>query len=189
VRRILILALAVAALAAAAGCGGGGGGSSNTVTPEAWSASVCGAVSGWVEDLQADSAAFGDTVSDASSISDVRDQMVEFIDGTIERTDEMLNEVEAAGQPDVEDGGDIADLFQEQLTKFKTALEEARATAEDLPDDQAGFAQGAQEIGATMTSVGTEIGQGFEAVQDKYHSEELRAAFEAEPACGALGNR
>jgi hypothetical protein len=189
VRRIVSIALVTGALAATAGCGGGdggGGGSGNTVSPEAWSAAVCSAVGGWATDLQTASESLSGAMSGATSVADVRERFVTFLETAIARSDQMLSEAEAAGQPDVEDGGEIADFLLDELRSFKTALEDARDQAEDLPDDPAGFTQGAQEIGASLEQVGEDAAKGFDELDDKYQSAELQQAFEDEPACQEL---
>ncbi len=181
--KILAVAVATAALAVAAGCGGG---SSNAVDPPVWSSGVCKAAGAWVTDIQAQAETLGDSLTSSTTIPEVRDKLVQFLDDAIARTDEMLDEVEAAGEPDVDDGGEIADFLLDELTSFKTALEEARTKAEALPDDPTAFTAGTTEIGASLEKVGSEAGQGIEDLQKKYTSPELTKAFDEDPDCQAL---
>jgi hypothetical protein len=187
VRRFLLIAFAAGALAAAAGCGGGGSGASGkSVSAESWAASVCAAVGGWSTDLQNEADSLSGSMDNATSVAEVRDTFVQFLENSVTRSDQMIDEAEAAGTPDVDQGGAIADDLIAELEKFRTALEDALAKAKDLPDDPAGFSQGAQEIGATMEQVGSDAESGIDAIQDKYDSEELTAAFDDAPACQEL---
>jgi hypothetical protein len=184
VTKLVAAALATAALAVAAGCGGGG--SSASASPETWASDVCSAASSWMTDLQTQSESLEGTMEEASSIEDVRDRLVEFVDGAIERTDEMLSEIEAAGSPDVENGEQLAEDFREVLANFSTALDEVRTTAEGLSDDPAQFAEGVQQIAATMAEVGGDIQEGMDDLREQAGSDELNEAFDSETSCQEL---
>jgi len=186
--KTLAFALATAALAVASGCGGGGDSSGSAASPETWAADICGAASTWMNDIGAQSESLDDTMSGAASIEDVRDRLVAFVDDAIERTDQMLSEIDDAGSPDVDNGEQLADDFLEVLAGFKTALEEVRTTAAGLSDDPAQFAEGAQQIATAMAAAGSEIQTGLNELQQSAGSDDLDAAFDDEPACQELGN-
>ncbi len=185
--RALALVLATAALAVASGCGGDSASSGSAASPEAWAADVCSAASTWMDDIGTQSESLEDTMSGAASIEDVRERLVAFVDDAIERTDQMLSEIEDAGSPDIDDGEQLADDFLEVLSGFNTALEEVRTTAEGLSDDPAQFVEGAQQIATAMEAAGSEIQTGLNDLQQSADSDDLDAAFDDEPACQELG--
>jgi hypothetical protein len=182
VRTFIALVVAVLALTAS-GCGGGDEAASGA-SPEEWSADVCGALESWQSDLETRSNELRDAASGATSVDEGRDLIVDFLDETIARTDQMLNEVEAAGTPAVEDGETIARDFRAQLAKIKPIFEDAREKAAALPDDPQAFAEGAQEIGTAMSTAGDQVGAEFES--EKFDSADLDKAFNDEPACQQL---
>jgi hypothetical protein len=178
-----------AVLAVASGCGGGDGGSSGSAaSPETWAADICGAASTWKDDLGTQNESLQDTMSGASSIGEVRDRLVAFVDDAIERTDQMLSEIEDAGHPDIENGDQLAEDFLAVLSRFKTALTEARTTAAGLSDDPTQFAEGAQQIATAMAAAGEEIQTGLNELQQSADSGDLDSAFKDEPACQELGS-
>jgi hypothetical protein len=188
VRTIVLTALLVGVLAGAAGCGGGSGGSAGGQSPEAWSTEMCTAVGDWVDELQTRSEALGESTTGATGIDDVRTAFVEFLDDAEARTGEMLDEVEAAGHPDVENGEEIADSLLSELQPMQETLQEARDKAEELPDDPTAFAQGAQEIGESMQQVSETASTGIDEIDEKYSSSELEQAMNDEPACQGIGS-
>jgi hypothetical protein len=181
----IYIALIVAALALGASACGGGDEAASGASPQEWSADVCGALQSWRSDLETKTNDLQSTAAGATSVAEGRDLIVDFLDETITRTDQMLNEVEAAGSPDVDDGETIARDFRTQLAKIKPIFEDAREKAADLPDDPQGFAEGAQEIGTAMSTAGEQVGAEFES-SDKFDSPELEKAFNDEPACQQL---
>jgi hypothetical protein len=183
-RLLTALIAAALALTVVTACGGGEEAASGA-SPEEWTADVCGAISGWKADLEQRANELQDTAAGASSISEGRDLIVDFLDTTITRTDQMLNEVEAAGNPAVDDGETIARDFRAELAKIKPIFEDAREKAAALPDDPQGFAEGAQEIGTAMADAGDQVGAEFES-SDKFNSPELEQAFNDDPACQQL---
>jgi hypothetical protein len=98
----------------------------------------------------------------------------------------MLQKVEAAGAPAVDDGEAIARDLREELAKIKPVFEGARESAEALPDDPEAFVDAAQDLGSALAAGGGEVGGRLEATQEKYDSPELEKAFDEEPACQTL---
>jgi hypothetical protein len=185
VRTVVALAVAIFALAAASACGGGSE-SASGASPEEWSADVCGALSDWVADLNQRADEMQQATADSGSIPDARDRIVEFLDTTVTRTDAMLQTVEDAGAPAVDDGEAIARDLREELAKIKPVFEDARESAEALPDDPEAFVDAAQDLGSALAAGGGEVGGRLEATQEKYDSPELEKAFNEEPACQTL---
>lgn len=178
--------LSVLALTAVSACGGGGGGSATGASPEEWSADVCGALSDWVTDLNRRADEMQKAAANSGSIPDARDEIVAFLDTTVTQTDTMLQKVEAAGAPAVDDGEAIARDLREELAKIKPVFVGARESAKALPDDPEAFVDAAQDLGSALAAGGGEVGGRLEATQEKYDSPELEKAFDEEPACQTL---
>jgi hypothetical protein len=182
VRIALALVFLVVALAAA-GCGGGGGDSAEGAPPDEWAADVCGALSDWNTALEDGATQIQADAASATSIQEARQLIVDYLDQAIERTDEMLNRIEEAGTPAVDDGEAIAQSFRDELAKIKPIFEDARETAANLPDDPQAFAEQGQELGTSITSAGDEIGGRLQDLSADVNSEELDQAFNEEPTC------
>lgn len=185
VRTFVPLIVAALTLAAVSACGGGEEAASGA-SPEEWSADVCGALNDWKNDLEQGANELQDTAANTTSIAEGRDLIVDFLDTTVTRTDQMLSEVEAAGNPAVDNGEAIAHDFNEELAKIKPVFEDAREKAAALPDDPQAFVQGAQEIGTSMASAGGAVGAQLEATTEKFDAPELEEAFNETAACQQL---
>jgi hypothetical protein len=154
-------------------CGG-----SDTVSARDYASDVCGAVKQYTDGIQE---RVSEIQSDApQNPEEGKEVLTTFMDNMISDTDELINEVEEAGVPDVEDGEQIADEMQSALEQVKSLLEDARSQIADLPtDDPQAFAEGTAEIGTTLSESGQEIQTGFEELR----TDELREASEDIEAC------
>jgi hypothetical protein len=183
---VRLAAAALVALVLVSGCGGNG--EPEGREPGEWVADVCSAVTSWVDGVQEESSALGETAQGVEDLEQARDQFVDFFDQVIDRTDQMLAATDEAGIPAVEDGEAIAEDLRSTLAPIQDAFEDARAEAEDLPaDDPAAFQAGATEIGETVQEEAQEIGRAFDKLERQYDVPELDEAFEQEEACSAIG--
>jgi hypothetical protein len=177
------IALALALLLIAfTGCGGGDT-PADAAPPDEWVANVCGAVGEWVTALQEGALDVQTEAAGATSIDQARQVLVDYLDLAIDRTDEMVDRLDRAGSPAVEDGEAIADDIREEIGRIRPLLEDARDQAADLPDDPQTFAEQAQELGASLSSAGEGINGRLQDLSGKYDSRELDEAFDNEPAC------
>jgi hypothetical protein len=183
VRSLLAVLVAVLALAAS-GCGGDGGGNEvEGASPDQWSGDICTAVSNWARDLQTRA---GQPPKSTRTVAEVRAQLVDFISDVVTRTDEMLAEVRAAGQPSVEDGDKIARDLLARLQSLRTTLVRARRTVQGLPDDPSKFGPAAQDLGASIQKAGSDIGDQIDQLDEKYDAGELSKSFNDNPRCSDL---
>jgi hypothetical protein len=181
---------------------------SDGVSADEWVASLCMSLDDWLanleeatEDVQdvlglqgqvgrtGDS---GDTGTDTGGADDVdldeqKELLVDFLDTAISLTDTLVDEIEDAGVPDVEDGEEIADVFVTSFGDAGDTFEEAREQAEDLPtDDPDDFADEVLEIGDEIDIAAIEIQTAFNELSDDFDTEELDEAFNDEEACQEL---
>ena len=165
-----LLAVVLTALAlAASGCGGDGGGNEvDGASPDQWSGDICTAVADWAQDLQTRA---GQPPKSTRTVADVREQLVDFIGDVVTRTDQMLVDVKAAGQPSVEDGDMIARDLLARLQSLRSTLVRARQTVQGLPDDPSKFGPAAQDLGASIQKAGSDIGDQIDQLDEKYDAE------------------
>jgi hypothetical protein len=183
VRSLLAVLVTVLALAAS-GCGGDGGGNEvEGASTDQWSGDICTAVSEWARDLQTRA---GQPPKNTRTVADVRAQLVDFISDVVTRTDKMLADVRAAGQPSVDDGDKIARDLLARLQSLRTTLVQARRTVQGLPDDPSKFGPAAQDLGASIQKAGADIGDQIDQLDEKYNADELSKSFNDNPRCSDL---
>ena len=187
-RRAFLIVPCICVLALpAAGCGGGGGGTKYSgVSPDAWAATVCGALGDWTQGLQADSQALSSDLRNAKSIKSVKAKFVVFLTQAGTSADTMIEKIHGVGPPAVRDGDAIQSQLEEGLTKARASLTRAKTRANALPiSDAQSFSSGVTALGQDVQNELTATGKTFEEL-DKYNNEDLNKATSAEPACSRL---
>lgn len=176
-----------AATLVAAGCGGDGGDRASGVEPEQYAADVCGAISSWQQELQTSVSTMTSRLGAGSTPAQIKTQLIAFMERATKSTDDMLAKVEDAGPPAVENGEALQRDLEQGLGDAQKAFADARERAKDLPTgDRAAFQREAQALGTTLNAQGSQIGQTFNGLGEKYDSNQLDRAFEDEPACQNL---
>ena len=151
----------------------------DAVAAEAWVDEVCTSVSAWQTDVETSRGDLQAALTNISSVGDARGALTTFLADVVERTDELRADVEAAGTPAVEAGGEVRDTLQSSLTQVRETFEQARADAEELPtDDPGAFLTGAQEL---ATSIGLGVSGAVQALQDLSAEPGLAAAIGRAP--------
>ena len=168
-RFVGIGAVLTAALVAA--CGGG-------TSAEEWASAVCNSGGDWVDALQSEADALQSTVESASP-EEAKQLLLDFLDGTIDETDELLTEIENAGTPDAEGGEAFANDVEDQFGEAREALENARDQVAALsPSDPETFSQKASELGSLLGQVLSNF--------EPPNNQEMEQAFEDAAACNQL---
>jgi hypothetical protein len=182
--RLLVSVLAVASLVAACSSS-----DSSKVSADEWVTDICTSLSGWLEQLQQESTSLQESVqADATGdLAAAKADLVEFMNGAVQSTDEMITEIDAAGVPDVDNGEELNDGLNDGLEDIRQAFADAQGQAEALPvNDQAAFAQGATELGESLQEAGTQAEEQLNDLGAKYDAPSLDQAFDDEPACQDL---
>ena len=186
----LLLALSLLA-ACSSGDGGGGGsgggndGSADTATaPADYAEGLCTAIADFQTDLDRQSAELQDALGQGTpSPADMKDTLVTFVSGLSDRTHELIDEVEALGTPDVENGEEVRSTLTGAFETVVAAFDEAEADIEALPtDDPAALVQGFTDVGTKLQDAGTEISTSFGDIQ----SPELDEAAADVEACSGV---
>jgi hypothetical protein len=182
--RLPILALLAALAVAAAGCGGDETSEPEGTPPKQWAGSVCGALETWQESLQNQARGLSREVLQAKSPNAAKRRIGTFLDEVIAETDTMMEAVEGAGQPAVEQGRQVADDFRMGLEQMRAAFEDARAKIAKVPtDDPQAFQRQLTEIGSDLQTQGRSIGDTLGKIDERYDSQQLGKAFDETEAC------
>jgi hypothetical protein len=183
-----ILAAGTVVLAA---CGGGNGageaGGSEPIAAGVYAGSVCGALRTWQQHLQSASAILIQRTNAAKTLAEVKTQFVSFFDGAAGETDTMLDEVQAAGVPDVNDGEGVAASMLRELRRFRQIVLTAKTKAEHLPlGNEQLFTKQTQTMGTAFQFEITKLPTLFDELGKQHNAPELASAAKADPACRSL---
>ena len=176
---VLGFAMALVLLPACSDDGGG----AQTITPGTYVKSLCTSVQSYVDDITTLSTDFAAGIDPAASADEQKQAVLDFLDDSLALTDALIDEVDAAGVPDVEGGAAMVAAIAASFQEARDVLEAARARVEAAStEDPQAFAAELNEVGATIQS---SLG-GIGGTLDQVDSPELAAAAEDEPTCAAL---
>lgn len=167
------------------GSGGGNGGSGDTVTaPADYAEGLCTAIADFQTDLDRQSAELQDALGQGTpSPADMKDTLVTFVSGLSDRTHELIDDVEALGTPDVENGEEVRSTLTGAFETVVAAFDEAEADIDAIStDDPAALVQGFTDVGTKLQEAGTEISTSFGDIQ----SPELDEAAADVEACSGV---
>ena len=154
------------------GCGGG-------TSPEEWAEAVCSSGADWADALQSQADQLQSRV-DTATPEEAKQLLVDFLDGTVDETEELLADIEAAGEPSADRGEAFAADVEDEFEESRDALANARDEIESLSvTDPATFSQKASELGSLLGQVLSNF--------DPPRNEEMEQAFEDVAACNDLG--
>lgn len=154
-------------------CGGGR-------SADAWADDVCQALAPWRAEIASLNAQAQRDLAGAGSPEAAKSSLVALLSGAEEASETALDEVTAAGVPDVAGGDEVARRFTASLSATRDAYARARRDLEALPtgDDKA-FYDGVAAVLSTLTAEYASSG----AEMDRLDSPELAAAFDGSDQC------
>jgi hypothetical protein len=187
--RLLALVLCASTLAvAAAGCGGSGKTYSGT-KPDAWAATVCGALGDWAQGLKDDSAKLGSDLSGATDIKVVKAKFVAFLENAERSSRTMIMRITNAGPPAVKDGAAIQSQLVSGLSGAQASFARAIVKAKALPTaNPQAFSSGVQSLGGDVEKELTAVGEKFNALGDRYDDKTLNQATSNEASCKKISS-
>jgi hypothetical protein len=103
------------------------GDSGNGVEPQRYARDVCGAVSGWVNTLVGGAGQLGGGEPSKATFT-------AFLDDATSSTNQLIGQVREAGIPEVDGGQEFSESLVASLGEVRTAFQEARERAADLPE-------------------------------------------------------
>jgi hypothetical protein len=155
-----------------------------SAAPAAYIDGLCTAVVTYKADLEAENRAFQDSISgDSPSPEATKEALVTFLSTAADRTQQLIDDVEALGTPDVDNGGEVRSTFTSAFQQVIDLFESARSDIEALStEDPAALAQGFTEVATKLQEAGTEIG----STLDDLESPELDEAAVDVPSCESV---
>jgi hypothetical protein len=155
------------------GCAGG-------PPPRVWAASVCTALSPWRAELDSLTVKAQQQAELAPNSAQAKENLVRLFDGAQKSTEAARAKVEAAGVPDVDNGGKIAKGFVATLAAVRDAYGHAKDGVNQLTaGDSKTFSDG---VATVLTTLNSEYAKSAIDVT-KLDSVELRKAFDSVPEC------
>jgi len=189
--RSLILALPLTALvacggdsggdSAGGGAGGDGGGSSETTSPAEYVQGLCTAIASYQTDLEEQNTAFQQEFSSGTPTpEETKNTLVGFLDEIKGRTEQLIDEVEALGTPDVDNGDNVRTAMVGAFQKVVDLFDEAKADIEGLSaEDPAALVEGFTQVGTKLQEAGNDIQNSL----TDFESPELSDAAAEADAC------
>jgi len=176
-RRNLFVVLA--SLLVIAGCGSS---SSSGVSANSYVKSVCEAIKPFVTDIQARSNSLNLTA--LSSPAQGKQALEGFMTAAVADSQKAVDQLKAAGVPNVNNGKNISTALVNAFTQVKSALSAAQSQAAALPTDSVtAFRTAGQSLATTIRASFASIGAGLGGLK----SAELSKAAKSTPACQSIG--
>ncbi len=203
-RKTLSILVAVAALSFLGACGASGGSDAksdnpttaapkeatttstteadtNTVKVAAWADSFCGSFGTWLDDIKTASSGVSDNVT-PGDIDSAKTAIADLFGTASSATQTLIDEMQAAGDPDIEDGDKLVDDLIGKFQAFDEAAQKAKTETEALAtDDITTFQSEADKLTTTFQDEVDTVAESFSEIDTKYPSEELNT--ELNSAC------
>jgi hypothetical protein len=112
--------------------------------------------------------------------ADDKEALQQFVDSAAEASDKLVEDVDAAGTPDTENGEEAADAFQAAVEDTSNELEDARAEVGELPTDSA------ESYGTAVDELVTGLRGTLDGIDDQLQdveAPELERALDEASAC------
>ncbi len=153
--------------------------------PGEWSSDVCTSLTDWSEELARLS---GDLEPpDEATPKQVKAALIDFLGEAVDATDALLDDMEAAGAPEVDQGKAVARVFVRGIGRARELFADAQDDARNLPTgDRAKFQARGRAIERALDRGGSEVQGVFNAAQSRYDIPELNRAFNRTAACQGL---
>lgn len=143
---------------------------------------MCGAASIWMTALEERNTQLQEDLGgeQTGDLDAIKELTVAFLDGAVQDTEALIDDVSAIPSPDVVDGDRIHDGVLNAFTQARDLFVDARdqVSGLDTSDPQA-FSEALTTLGTTLSSAGTEIAGSVEGLEN----DQLDAAFDDTPAC------
>jgi hypothetical protein len=170
-------------------CGGGdgddgdGGGGGETVSADAYAAAFCNAFGAWIDEVGNLSSGLQSGLQPGLSEEEGQEVLRDFLGAILTATDQLADDLDSAGAPDVENGEEFADALAGAIDDARAALATAQEGVEELPlDSPEGFQEASDELGNEINDAFDQAGDPLE----DFDIPELEGAFEDEPACAEI---
>jgi hypothetical protein len=161
------------------------GAAGNSVDPSTYVHSVCTSLGNYknqLESLQSSS-----NFNDASSLTEVRDKLVAFLNQIVAPTNSAVTDLQNAGAPNIKNGNKIAALIVNEITALRDAFTKAATSAQQLnTSDQAAFQKGIDAIGKRIDTAGNKTSRVLDDAKKRFNTKALNKAKAQDPSCEGL---
>jgi hypothetical protein len=149
--------------------------------PADYVAGLCAAVVSFQTDLEAENASLQESISgDEPDPADLKAALESFLAALSDRSQRLVDEVDALGTPDVDNGEDVRSALTSAIEQVVTLFDEARSDIAALAtDDLAALEEGFIAAGAKLQ----EAAVGISGSLDGLSSPELKEAAADAPSC------
>lgn len=176
------LAAALSACGSSGSSSASGSSGSSGASPAAYVQSVCTAVGPFEKDVLTRSSALN--LSTITNVVQGKKSLQDFLSAITADTGKAVNELKAAGSPNVSNGKAISNAIVSTFTQLDTGLAQAATQAGSLPTNSPqAFRTAAQALGASIRTSMSGIGSGLQGLK----SPELEKAAKSSAACKAIG--
>lgn len=139
---------------------------------------LCTALTSWTDTLRDRQAELQDDAG--GTPEEDRDALQRFVDGAVEASDQLAQDVDAAGVPDIDNGEEVADAFRDAVDETLREIEAAQDDIADIPTDtQSAYRTAVDELVTDLRSTLEGIDEHFEDID----APELDAALGEASAC------
>jgi hypothetical protein len=160
---------------------------SKTVPPKKWVHSVCTSISDWKDQLS-QGQNLASSVQSATDLDQVKTQVVNYLQSTVDATDQLVTNIGKAGTPKVNSGSKIVKEFENGFTQIRGVFVTARDNTQSLDtSDPTQFAGALTNVGTAIQNGSDAIRSTFSAIDTKYHPTALDRAANADSACQSIG--
>lgn len=170
-------------LALAAGCGGG----SDSSSSDEWASTVCGALDEWGKSLQAGSQALRPAMENTQDLENVKEKYIGFLEDAEQSSQQLVDEVESAGPPEIEEGQEVQSDLVSALENVQESFARAVDRAEELSTkDGDSLRSGVGLLSNDVEKNLQAAGSFFKGIGER--SPELEEAMAGDPKCGQFAN-
>jgi hypothetical protein len=156
-----------------------GSGESSPSAPE-WMRHVCSDYAEWYASSRRIREASLAARGTYRSREEVKNATVRYFADLTAVTDDLIEDWESAGVPDIAEGQAVADFFVRFAHRLRSAFEEGRDKARDISiGDPAAFVRGVQALDTTTGRVKSTLKEGFPEIR----SDKLNQAFRENETC------
>lgn len=162
--------------------------SAQRADPAVWAQTVCTSLSSWGQDLENSGTTLLTPLSGiTTTLPEVRNAVFEFVTGAVLRTQELINQLNAAGTPDTPDGGNFAGIIHDGVTATLQTFTGALPVVQALPNDPQGFQVDAQALVQQLDDAGRSVAAIVHTAEGQINVLALHRAFSSEPSCAGIG--
>jgi hypothetical protein len=174
---LLFTVLALALFISACGDDDDGGDSASVGD---YASDICTAFTDWTQAIQDRQTELQEGLQPGASPQEGKDALGGFLDDAVAASDQLVEDVDAAGTPDTENGEEAANALQEAAEGARDQLAEAQENVADLPTDSPQeFGEAADQFGNDVRSALEGVGDGLQDID----TPELDEAIDQEEAC------